>query len=309
MPGTSTAAGGPAALSDEQVRFFHDNGYFIMRGFIARDEIDALRGATDELQRQAIAKLQQPGYLDAAKRLNGDWIEHPDDHFVYREKPDGAISFHRIERMFTRQEVFRSFAMHPRLLGAAWRLIDRPFWPRAGSLVVKLPHEGAAVRWHQDIPYLYWSSGGHPGKGRSTTHEVPNFTTDIYLEESNRSNGCLYAVPGTHADGTRDVDRMVAENGGEMPAGAVPLELKPGDIMFHHTALVHGSPENHSPSLRRTYYIHYMADATVEDAYSDWPDLLDPDENIERWSDAMQARAKRGESLPFTATREGLRPR
>lgn len=300
-------------LTQEQVRFFHDNGYLIMRGLLPQRDIQALRQSVDRLQQDAIAKIHQSGYFDDCKHLSKDWIEHNVDHYVYRRKPDGAYSFHRIERGYTQDPIFAQVAMSPRLLTPAWQVIERPFWPRAGNVVVKLPHEGAEVRWHQDIPYLYWSTGGHPGKGRPATHPIPNFNTDIYLEPSNRENGCLWAIPGSHLNGTVDVDAMVAKDGWYLK-GAVPLDLEPGDVMFHHVALVHGSPENRSPQLRRTFYVHYLNDETVRDAYADWPDLKTPEENQEFWSRAMEARRviageEDGDTLQFSITPDGLRPR
>lgn len=300
-------------LTQDQVRFFHDNGYLIMRGLLPQRDIEALRSAVDRLQHDAIAKIGRPGYFDNCKHLSKDWIEHNEDHYVYRQKPDGAYSFHRIERGYTQDPVFAQVAMSPRLLTPAWQVLQRPFWPRAGNVVVKLPHEGAEVRWHQDIPYLYWSSGGHPGKGRPETHPIPNFNTDVYLEPSTRENGCLWAIPGSHRRGTVDVDKLVAEQGWYLQ-GAVPLELEPGDVMFHHVALVHGSPENRSPELRRTFYIHYLNDETVRDAYADWPDLKTSDENQTFWSQAMAARrGAAGEetdgTLQFRITPDGLTPR
>ncbi len=293
-------------LTDEQIGFFHDKGYLIVRGCVPIEQIEALRAAADELERDAIARLSTRGYTDGLKRLNESWIEHERDHFVYREKADGSLSFHRIERMFTRQEVFRQFAMSPMLLRAASQLIGLPFWPRAGALVVKLPHEGAEVRWHQDIPYLYWSSGGHASRGRPATHAIPNFTTDIYLDESNESNGCVYAISGSHKNGSVDVDALV-ERYGFKPPGAAPLEISPGDIMFHHVALVHGSRENRSAARRRTFYVHYMADETVRDAYADWPDLMSADENIAVWSKAIASLGD-AESDAFVLTSEGIVP-
>lgn len=299
-------------LTQEQVQFFHDNGYLIMRGLLPESDLAAMRNAVERLQGDAIAKIGKPDYFKNCKHLSKDWIEHNDDHYVYRQKPDGAYSFHRIERGYTQDPIFSQMAMSPRLLTPAWQVLGRPFWPRAGNVVIKLPQEGAEVRWHQDIPYLYWSSGGHTSKGRPTTHPIPNFNTDVYLDSSTKDNGGLWAIPGSHRNGTVDVDKMVAEEGWYLK-GAVPLELEPGDVMFHHVALVHGSPENKSPTLRRTFYIHYLNDATVQDAYADWPDLKSSIENQAFWSKAMSERqASVGEetdgTLRFKVTPEGLMP-
>ncbi len=299
-------------LTPEQIKFFHDNGYLIVRGLLPRRDIEAMQRAADELQEAAVSRLSQPGYFDTAKHLNKDWIERDDDHFVYRQKPDGAYAFHRVERMYTRQPIFRQIAMSSRLLMPAWQLLQRPFWPRGGAMVWKMPHEGAEVRWHQDIPYLYWSSGGHPSKGRPATHPIPNFNTDIYLDSSNRENGGLYVLPGTHRNGTVDVDKLVEKHGFDLP-GAVVLDAEPGDVAFHHVAVVHGSPENHSPARRRTFYVHYLCDETVNDAYADWPNLLSAEENTRQWSEAMKQRkelADEGDADgSFEITPEGLAPR
>lgn len=299
-------------LTTSQVRSFHDNGYLILRGVVAQRDLSALRRAADALQDDALRKLERPDYLRDANHLNDDWIEHQRDHYVYRRKNDASYGFHRVERLFPRDPVFAEFAMSPKLLAIAWSILERPFWPRAGNMVVKLPHEGAPVRWHQDIPYLYWSSGGHPSKGRPATHPIPNFTTDIYLEASNESNGCLYAIPGSHLSGTVDVDKLVPKPDAN-PPGAQPLELEPGDLMLHHVAVVHGSPENRSAALRRTFYVHYLTDETVADAYSDWPDLMTPQESRTFWSAAQTRRSsadgQEAGSLPrFAVTPQGLAP-
>ena len=299
-------------ITPEQVRSFNENGYLIIRGLLPEAEIKALRGEADRLQADALAKIREPDYLAGAKFLSRDWIENPADGYVYRQKPDGAYSFHRAERMFRREPLWAQMAMSPRLLASVWSVLGRPFWPRGGSLVYKLPHEGAEVRWHQDIPYLYWSSGGHTSKGRPTTHPVPNFNVDIYLEPSNEGNGCLWAIPGSHLNGTVDVDHLVAAHGWNIPR-AMPLEIEPGDVMLHHVAVVHGSPENRGPNLRRTFYIHYMTDETLRDAYSDWPDLLSSQENVARWSAALDSRqAGLGPAAEagwaFAALAEGITP-
>ncbi len=298
-------------LSQNELRTFDQQGLLHMPGLLAGAELAALQQATDRLQADALAKLEQPAYLETVKRESRHWIEHPQDHYVFRETPGGRITFHRVERMFTQGPLFVQTAVNSRLLTHAWQVLQRPFWPRGGSLVVKLPHEGAEVRWHQDIPYLYWSSGGHTSQGRPATHPIPNFTTDIYLDPSTEDNGCLWAIPGTHTEGTVDVDKMVAEHGFQLP-GAVPLTAAPGDVMFHHVAVVHGSPENRAPSRRRTFYIHYLCDETVQDAYGDWPDLMPPDEAQAFWGAALrerQAQQKDNEGvLAFKVTPAGFMP-
>jgi hypothetical protein len=300
-------------LSAHQVQSFNDQGFLAMPGLLAPDELERLCNAADRLQQDAINKLDSADYLAGTNRESKHWIEHPEDHYVYREKSDGSLGFHRVERMYTQDDAFVDAAVSPILLTHVWQVLQRPFWPRGGSLVVKLPYEGAEVRWHQDIPYLFWSSGGHPSKGRPKTHPIPNFTTDVYLDDSSPDNGCLWALPGSHRGGTVDIDRIVADHGEFNLPGAVPLAAAPGDVMFHHVALVHGSPENRASSRRRTFYVHYLCDETVQDAYSDWPDLMTPEQAQSFWGAALARRQNTkpagGDALPFRATPAGFEPR
>jgi len=62
---------------------------------------------------------------------------------------------------------------------------------------------------------------------------------------------------------------------------------------------------------RRTFYVHYLTDETVADAYSDWPDLKTADENEAFWSQALADRqaacsAERAQTPGFRVTREGI---
>ena len=50
--------------------------------------------------------------------------------------------------------------------------------------------------------------------------------------------------------------------------GAVPLEMEPGDVLFHSLSTPHGSRANLSDSTRRIFYIHYLAEEVYEDGYS-----------------------------------------
>jgi hypothetical protein len=58
----------------------------------------------------------------------------------------------------------------------------------------------------------------------------------------------------------------------ELP-DAVPAEVAPGDVLLHHTKVLHGSAMNHSPSLRRVVYFDNRA-ASWNRRYRWWADEL-----------------------------------
>jgi phytanoyl-CoA hydroxylase len=279
-------------LTDEQIGFFADNGYLHLKGVIAPNELAMLRSAADALAEDAQERVGDAGYVAELKRARPDWIEHPGTHYVYAEH-DSGLNFHRVERMWTKDPVFRYVTMHPVVQEAVGSLLNAPFWPRGGSLVYKMPGHGEAVPWHQDIPYYWRRTIADIPRPRPETFPAPNFTTDFYLDDSRPDRGGLWCIPGTHKQGSIDVDAMVAEHGFHLP-GAIPLEAEAGDVLFHHVAVLHGSDTNTSSSLRRTFYQHYMTQAVLNDAYSDWPDLKTEEENAAFWREAKEGRRAAG---------------
>jgi len=120
----------------------------------------------------------------------------------------------------------------------------------------KKPHDPSFVSWHQDG--TYW--------GLSEPSVV---TAWIALTPSNRNNGCMRVIPGSHHQGQlphRDTDdkNNLLSRGQDVEVrvdegDAVDLELRPGQISLHHTMLIHGSKPNFSDTRRLGITIRYVA--------------------------------------------------
>jgi hypothetical protein len=51
---------------------------------------------------------------------------------------------------------------------------------------------------------------------------------------------------------------------------AVPLEMAPGDVLFHSSTAPHGSRANDSNTLRRVFYVHFMVREVLEMLHPEW---------------------------------------
>ena len=88
------------------------------------------------------------------------------------------------------------------------------------------------------------------------------------------ANGCMHVVPGSHRDPRflpaarkKELEEL-AQNPdartervimGEHDAGfGVPVELKSGECMFHHSLNFHSTPKNTTDSHRRAFVIIYL---------------------------------------------------
>ncbi|AQA09439.1 phytanoyl-CoA dioxygenase [Streptomyces sp. SID8382] len=144
----------------------------------------------------------------------------------------------------------------PRILDAVEDVLGPDILAWATGHFDKKPHDPGFLAWHQDA--TYW--------GLSEPSVV---TAWVALTPSDRRNGCLRVVPGTHTDGQlRHTDTFAADNmasrGQEITvdvdeAAAADLQLQPGEFSLHHTMLVHGSSPNTSDVRRCGITIRYVA--------------------------------------------------
>ncbi|XP_020092594.1 phytanoyl-CoA dioxygenase 1 isoform X5 [Ananas comosus] len=117
---------------------------------------------------------------------------------------------------------------------------------------VKQPGIGGEVVPHQDNSFLYT--------------EPPSCTgLWLALEDATITNGCLWAIPGSHKNGLKR--RLIrGENGVHFDRPSlsydqkdfVPLEVKSGSLVVIHGNLVHQSFENQSPKSRHALSLHVV---------------------------------------------------
>ncbi len=139
------------------------------------------------------------------------------------------------------------------------------------NFFIKEAHNPAFVSWHQDS--TYW--------GLSRPDVV---TAWLALTPSNRSNGAMGFIPGTHtSDQIPHRDTFAKNNlltrGQEIAvdvdeAKAVVIELEPGEISLHHVRVVHGSPANPSNDRRIGFAIRYIPTSVAQIAGQDSATLV-----------------------------------
>lgn len=149
---------------------------------------------------------------------------------------------------------------HPAALDAVEALIGRDILVWNTAVLIKQPGTPDFVSWHQDT--YYW--GNHPD------HVVSAW---IATCDSTRENGCVRAIPRSHARGVLPhVDTFGADNmlsRGQSIAepvdesAAVDLALRAGEMSLHHTRTVHSSHPNRSAGPRMGLVVTFMAPATV----------------------------------------------
>ena len=130
-----------------------------------------------------------------------------------------------------------------------------------GTLVFyKPPRDSSYASWHQDSVYSGW-------------HLTPSVSAWIALTASDRSNGCMRVIPGSHRDGLLDHDNIVdpdlLNRRGERvrddvdDSRAVDVVLSQGEMSLHHTNVVHGSNANGSDGPRIGFIVRFVTNQTT----------------------------------------------
>ncbi|MGY4627143.1 phytanoyl-CoA dioxygenase family protein [Bradyrhizobium sp. USDA 4486] len=174
----------------------------------------------------------------------------------FERSPDGPLSGPLLKRPHLLFACLNELVREERIVDAIEDLYGENLLVWGSDLFIKEPSDPAFVSWHQDS--TYW--------GLSSPDVV---TAWVALSESNKANGALEVIPGTHLkDQLPHRDTFATDNmlsrGQEIavevdPGSSQVLELEPGEMSLHHVRLVHGSPPNRSKTQRRIgFAIRYI---------------------------------------------------
>lgn len=226
-------------LSDEQIAFFHEQGYLSGLRMLDDGQVEVLRNELSEL-------------VDPKHPLNHLFYE-----FYTNESADpGTVLFHALGA-WRIAAGFHDLLWHPQFVMAASQLLGGAvrFWH--DQLFCKPPRHGGVVSWHQD--YSYW---------RRTT-PLAHLTCWIGLDEARKDNGCMRYIPGSHLwpdlpitglTGNMDAIQTVLNDEQREAFKPVAIELNAGECAFHHARTIHGSYPNLTERQRRATVINVFRD-------------------------------------------------
>ena len=268
-------------LTDEQVASFRRDGLLVLPDVVDGDSIASLRQRAVELvdeweptgERTVFTTEQQERVSNREFLSSGDTI-----WCFFEEEAFGAdgrlvqpkeLSINKIgHAMHDLNPVFERFTYTPELAAIATDLGMPDALALQSMYIFKQPSIGGEVTCHQDATFLYTD---------------PITVTGFWfaLEDATIDNGCLWAAPGGHRTGLRqlfkrtgamtDDDGTVFEQLDPTPLPSppddlVPLEVPAGTLVVLDGLLPHWSDANRSARSRHAYTVHCIS------ASADYPD-------------------------------------
>ncbi|KAK8739688.1 hypothetical protein OTU49_003149 [Cherax quadricarinatus] len=142
-----------------------------------------------------------------------------------------------------------------RVVNTVEQVLDGEVYHYHTKLIMKEARTGGTFLWHQDYGYWYRNGCLYPDM---TSVFIPIDATD-------RSNGCLQVLRGSHKMGR--VEHLdIADQLGADPERVeqaqkvlehIYVEMKAGDILFFHCNLLHTSDQNSSDNRRWVFIVAF----------------------------------------------------
>lgn len=260
-----TRAKGPLTQSD--IDSFNEKGFLFPIRVLDSDGVAELRAALEE---HLAGGTDTPTYelLDPTNARGGE--TNARERYSKEDKPAASPRLsHSVPFLFNlweRDERFRRVVEDPVIVGIARQLMNSEgVVLLEDGAVIKNPHQGGALHWHQDYPV--WPL--------ATPDAV---TCWIALDRVTKENGAMEVAVGSHAMG----ERLPVEFGSgrsfmherrpgvpeitdpsEIGLEVVPYELEAGECGFHHSLTWHASGPNTTDMTRWGYVPRYVASGTT----------------------------------------------
>ena len=240
MDPSSVLSHAPKVLTDAQRKFYFENGYLLLEGFLSDGWLTRLNALSTQ-------------FVDESR----GWTASDDKFDLEDGHSAKAPRLRRLTQPVEHHPVYWELASNSPITDVAEDLLGPDVKFHHSKLNFKWSRGGTEVKWHQDIQF-------YP----HTNYNV--LAIGIYLEDVDDTMGPMGVIPGSHegelfnlynqndqwagAIDDRDLARVPLEK-------AVYLKGPAGSVTVHHCRMVHGSKPNAHPSKARPLLLNSFSAA------------------------------------------------
>jgi phytanoyl-CoA hydroxylase len=232
-------------ITDERLESYWKHGFVVVPGLIPQDDMQPWLRRLSDIVEGRVAPAEGMLVMRDVMVAKG------------KVKPGSRMEAIAKVQDFENDPVLDSYTTYAGVLDCVERIVGRDVQTIHTMLINKPPHVDGRHPLHQDLLYFPF---------RPADRIVASWTA---LERVTKENGCLVVIPGSHRGellvhenpdwedlnggyfGVRDI--------GEALNDRIHLEMEPGDTVFFHPILVHGSGRNRTDGFRRAISAHYSA--------------------------------------------------
>ena len=220
---------------NELKKLYFDRGWVVCKKLFSQDEISSINLIINNFLEKKLNKINKKSRT----------INFTDNS---TKNVENINSFHKLAQCTE----IKNLANKSSILDVAKKFLDSNPEFRGCELFAKPAKNGLPSPDHQDN--YYWAVKGSNA-----------LTLWIALEKSNKNNGCVHYYDGSHKYGILNHEDSFAKGSSQKVSDTNFLrkfnisypELEPGDVIVHHSLVVHGSSKNISKKSRRGWTIQF----------------------------------------------------
>lgn len=236
--GVVTGVDGFAAVTDEHVAKFQEQGFLIVENAFTAHEVQVALDGLFHLLSGEVEEFNGVQYEQASAGVEVEALP-PEKKQDYVRKFMTFVDY---------DDRLNNFAHHPLLLALVERLIGETPVLFQSMALLKPPRLGRDKPWHQDHAYFQFELNARV------------LGCWIALDDATIENGCMVIAPGSHRKGPvvhfRRRDWQICDTDVDT-SGSVAVPLKPGGLLIFQSLLHHGTPPNNTGRRRRALQFHY----------------------------------------------------
>lgn len=222
-------------LSQEQIDFFHREGYLSLPPITTPEELAFMREVYDRL------------FAARAGREEGNQFD-----LAGADEDDDEATLPQILNPVKYAPELQDTRFRANAAAIAEQLLGPEVIARGEHAILKPAGIGAPTPWHQDE--AYWD----PAK------EYTSLSIWMPLQEATVENGCMQFIPRTHTFDVRphhSIGHDARVHGLEVdevdPGQAVACPLEPGGVTIHYSRTLHYAGPNQTDQPRRAYILGF----------------------------------------------------
>jgi len=222
-------------LTADELKSFKDNGYLILKNVLTKEGLDKIRAEC------MTAWAAEKEAFDPSKT----WLQN-----------SLLVNIHH------KSSKVKDYYFEGPMVDIASQLIGPNIKGATSQLTFKMCGNTKPFGWHQDNGY-----------GELEPYNA--LTTLTALDDTDRGNGCLWLIPGSHKAGQVRVNQTETQKKSNSEiivetdeSLAIPMEMKAGDALIFSCWMLHKSDGNYSKDRdRRILFLRY-ADADAVEVYN-----------------------------------------
>jgi phytanoyl-CoA hydroxylase len=253
-------------ITDAQWESFQVNGYLNLGKVLSDEDLSALQTRIDDIMMGRVAI----DYDRLLMQLDSTTGEYQDAGAQSNGHKGATLAYRKIQNLEA-DDLFAAYLSQPIFHEICARAYgpDAPVNCFRAMFMNKPSHQGTKLPWHQDA----WTD----------LDRQPIITVWTALDPATKANGCVEAIPGSHAGGLINPEHssgfLTAEQAAEIctPEKTVYLELAPGEAVLLHNWLLHSSDVNRMDASRRGFSVCYMDGRTVSKSGEKFTKIFEPE--------------------------------